>query len=165
MDSLNIEIERDGEMMAVDKATRPQSFYAGTFSGWVDRNQTLLTVIGGVFAVLLISLLIAALYVHSHTEDSFDDDYCWPFACEEFVDESSRDNGYHHETDWEVSLNDTSGWAFRLPSPTNRDLYSVTYFDSELLSTHYVAVGEDSTILVSEEGTSWQLLPPIAPFM
>lgn len=160
----SIEIEYDDEEIAFDT---PKNFYLeGTTSGWINKNQTCLLFLGAAVFIILGTVLIGTTYVTANNDDTFDDEDCWPFSCESY-DEATvieAPDSYYYEHSG-IDDFDFSSWAFRLPSPTNRDLYAITYFELDDVPYHFVAVGEESSLLVSMNGKNWTLLDPIEPQM
>lgn len=144
-------------------AREKKYFYEGTVSGWIDKHQTLLTTILAIIAIVTFCVIIAVIYRQAQSSNDFDDEDCWPFSCPStyYTDTvEDVDDEYYWEHD-NLNFTTTNRWGFRLPSPTNRNLYNIIHFQSEIHEYQYATVGDDSTIMVSEDGANWILLPPV----
>lgn len=162
INEIEIERESEPEVVQVGKSFRAKSFYDGTVSGWIDKHSTKLWTVVAVLSIFIISILVVVIY---QSGDEPIGNSCWPTPCQDAVEEESSWSTYAPLLDDDIDTHNFSNgtWAFRLPSPTNRNLRSVTYFRSELVDGSFAAVGDDSTLLVSRNGSSWSLLPPVSP--
>jgi hypothetical protein len=137
--------------------------YEGTLQGWITKHSTVLLSACFVLTVSTLVAIMGIIYFSANTDLVLEGEECWPIECHTSTQSSTHielSQSYYHEPPASHNISYIDEWKFSLPAPTNRDIKSVIYYNSFTIPGHFLAVGSKSTVLSSQNGLDWILLPP-----